>query len=298
MPWYIFALGTPIFYSFSTFIDKFLIEKKIKNPLVLTALANTVAGILGIFLGLIVGFKNIGLAQTSLIIFAGILLTFYLIPYYKAIKIEDISRATPLFQFVPVFTLIISSIFLKETLNNKQIFGLILVVIAGVLMSTDKFEGGIFKLRKSLWFMILSSLMYGLVCILFRFVVKDIDFWLTLSYEYIGSGIGGLLLFLSPQIRKSFKKDFSAIKISAGIIAFNNGVAMLAHVCESYALSLMIVPLVNIVSGLQPMITLVFGVILTIWFPHLIKEDISKKTLLHKSVFILLMFIGLYFVYL
>jgi len=33
MPWYLFALATPTFYSFSVFIDKYLLEKRIKEPI-------------------------------------------------------------------------------------------------------------------------------------------------------------------------------------------------------------------------------------------------------------------------
>lgn len=297
MPWYIFAAATPAFYSFSNFIDKFLIEKKIKNPVLMTAISGLVSGLIGILIGLIVGFKNIGFIQIGLIIFAGILLIFYLLPYFEAMKIEDASRVVPLFQFIPVFTLILSSVFLKETLTNKQIVGLVLVVVSGFLLSVKKIEGGIFKPRKSLWFMLLASLMYGAIGILFRFVVKEAGFWTTLSYEYIGTGIGGAMLFLLPGIKKRLKKDMEAIKTSAGIITFNNGVAIAAQVSESYAISLAAVPLVNIIGSIQPLITLVEGILLTLWFPHLIKEDIRKEVVIHKLISILLIFIGLYLVY-
>lgn len=119
MPWYIFAAATPFFYSISVFIDKYLIEKRIKDPLALTALFALSSGILGIIIGIIVGFRNIGLFQTSLIMFGGMLLSFYLLPYYKAMQIEDASTVIPLFQFVPVITLILSAVFLKEILTIK-----------------------------------------------------------------------------------------------------------------------------------------------------------------------------------
>jgi drug/metabolite transporter (DMT)-like permease len=297
MPWYLFALATPTLYSFTNFIDKYLIEKKIKEPLAITATVCLISGVIGLLLGFLTGFVNIGLFQTALIIFAGILLTFYLWPYFEAMRLEDTSRIVPLFQFIPVFTLILSWIILKETLTLKQIAGLIIVVIAGVSLSAEKLEGRIFRPRKSLWFMLLASLMYGLVGILFRFVVKEASFWTTLSYEYIGSGIGGLLLFLLPRVRKSIVADIRQIKSSAGIIAFNDSVAILAQMAESYAVTLVAVPLVNLIGSIQPLLSLGEGYILTKRFPNIIKEDISKTVIASKLIFIILIFFGLYLVY-
>jgi len=297
MPWYLFAAATPTLYSFTNFIDKFLIEKKVKDPLAITALFAIVSGLLGLLIGLFTGFNNIGAFQVLLLLFAGMLLTFYLLPYFEAMKVEDASRVVPLFQFIPVFTLILSSLFLKETLVGKQIIGLILVVFAGVSLSAEKLEGKMFKPRKSLWFMLLSSFMYGSVGILFRFVVKDASFWTTLSYEYIGTGIGGFLLLAIPKVRKSLISQIGAIKTSAGLMTANNGIAIAAQMSESYALSLAAVPLVNIIGSVQPLTTLVEGVFLTKKFPHLIREDISRETIVQKLFAILLIFIGLYLVY-
>lgn len=229
--------------------------------------------------------------------FAGALLTFYLLPYFEAMKIEDASRIVPLFQFIPVFTLILSSLILKETLTSKQIIGLFLVVIAGFSLSSERIEGKMFKPRKSLWFMLLASLMYGLVGILFRFVVREASFWTVLSYEYIGSGIGGILLFLLPKVRKSVSTDMQQIRSSSGIITFNNGIAVLAQVSESYAVSLAAVPLVTLIGSIQPLLSLGEGIILTKKFPSLIKEDISKTVITRKLASIILIFCGLYLVY-
>jgi transporter family protein len=297
MPWYLFALATPTLYSFSNFVDKYLIEKRIKEPMAITAIACIVSGIIGIGIGLITGFTNIGFFQTILIVLAGILLTFYLWPYFEAMKIEDASRVVPLFQFIPVFTLILSSILLKETLSLKQIIGLILIVMAGVSLSAERLEGKMFRPRKSLWLMLLACLMYGFVGILFRLVVKEASFWTTLSYEYIGSGIGGILLFLIPRVRNSITSNIQQIKSSSGIITFNNSIAILAQMSESYAVSLVAVPLVNLIGSIQPMLSLGEGYILTKKFPNIIKEDISKTTIAYKLFSIILIFCGLYLVY-
>jgi len=297
MPLYVFAALTPIFYSFSVITDKFLIEKKIKDPYVLTIVFGLMTGVMGIVLGFITGFQQIGFVQIGFMMFAGMLLLLYLFPYFEAMKIDEASRVIPLYQFIPVITLILSSIFLKETLTYKQIIGLLIVVSGALLISMEKIEGRIFRPRKSFWLILLSSLMYGSIGILFRFVVKNTSVWTTLSYEYIGTGITALILFLFiPRINNGLKKDIKSIRSSIGLIGLDKGLGICAQISEGFALSLAAVPLVSTIGSIQPIIMLIEGVILTMWFPHIIKENIRKETIAHKFISILIIFFGLYLV--
>ncbi len=292
-----YALATPAFYSISNFIDKYLIDKKIREPMAITAVSSIVAGMLGLLVGFITGFKMIGYSQIALIMLGGMLLTFYLMPYFEAMKLEDASRVVPLFQFIPVFTLILSSMFLHESLSLKQILGLFLVVLAGVSLGSDHFGSRLFKPRKSLVYMLLASFMYGSVGILFRLVVKESSFWSTLSYEYIGSGIAGIILLFLPRVYKNIEHDIDQMKSAIGMIIFNNGVAEIAQISESVALSKTSVPLVNLIGSLQPLISLVEGFVLTKKFPQLIKEDIRPEVIRGKLLSIGLILIGLVLVY-
>ncbi|MCL4338488.1 EamA family transporter [Patescibacteria group bacterium] len=297
MPWYLFAAAAPLCYSIAVFIDKFLIDKRIKDPFALTSLFGIVSGCVGLLIGFITGFKSIGFPDTALIMFGGMLLLVYLIPYFEAMKIDDASRVIPLFQFIPVITLILSAVFLKETLTNRQILGLFVVVGGAILISMERLEGSVFRPRKSFYFMILSSLTYGTVGILFRFTVKNAGYWSTLSYEYMGTGIAGLLLFSLPNVRKSLKNDMESIKNSLSPLAADKGLGILAQMSEGAAISLAAVPLVNVVESIQPILMLIEGIFLTLFFPHIIKENIRREVVTHKLVSIFFILLGLYLVY-
>lgn len=298
MPWYVFAAITPVFYSVGIFIGKFLVDKKIRNPLTITALSGLLSGVIGIAIGFVIGFKSIGLLQTILILLGGLLLNWYLIPYFAALKIDDASRIVPLYQFVPVFTLIISTIFFKETLTIKQIFGMGLIIYAGILLSVEKLNWRFLKPRKSFWYMIISCLMYGMVGLLFRFVSKNAPYLTIFSYEYIGVGLGGFLLLCIPSVRHDFKKDIPIFRSFAGLLVADKGTDLIAQMAENYAVTLVAVPLVNIVGGIEPLIIFVFGLLLTRFFPHLIKENVKKEVLFQKIFSIIIIFVGLYLVYL
>lgn len=298
MPWYVYAAVTPLFYSISNYIDKFLLEKKIKNPFSMTVLSGMVSGLIGVIVWGVAGFKLIGIIPTALMFLAGLLLIFYLLPYFAAMKQEDASTIVPMFQFIPVFTLLLSSLFLREELSLKQIAGLVVVVMSGVLISIRQVKGNLFRPRRALLYMFAASFLYGSVGILFRYVVKNADFWTVFSYEYMATGIGCLLIFLfSARVRDELRQERRELRLSFGIISINNLICIIAQVSELYAISLVAVPLVNIVGSIQPLLSFIEGIGLTILLPHIIREDISRVTLLRKSAAILIMFGGLFLVY-
>src|SRR5579863_5629115 len=105
--WIFFAISAQALFGVSAFIDKFLVEKRIKEPFLITILAGLASLTMGILIFIFKGFHVIEIKQLVLILVSGILLELYLIPYFKALAIDDASRVVPLFQFVPVFVLVL-----------------------------------------------------------------------------------------------------------------------------------------------------------------------------------------------
>ncbi len=299
MSWIVFAIVTQVLFAVSNFIDKFLIDKKIRDPLLVTVLAGLVSFLLGLLIFLFRGFSIIETKQLVLILISGILLELYLIPYFQALTMDDASRIVPLFQFMPVFVLILSYIILGEALTGKQFLGSVFIIVGGFVLAAKKIEGGsIFKLRKSLWLMVIASLLYAVTGVLFKWVVVAQDFWLTLAYENIGMGIGAIILLLWPSYRSGFRRETKKLKLSTwGLLFVNETVYVLALLSMFYAILLGSVALVSVIAGVQPFFVLLFGLILSTWFPSIIQEDIQKNTVLLKVLAILLIFIGGYLVY-
>jgi len=68
-----------------------------------------------------------------------------------------------------------------------------------------------------------------------------------------------------------------------------------AQFCNFVAFSLApVIALVNVVNGVQPLFVLLLGVSLTLWFPHVVREEIGKGILLVKAASILLLFAGVF----
>lgn len=298
MNWIFAALLAPALYGASAFVDRFLIEKHIKSFLFLTILGGVVAFFFGLLIFIFRGFPIMNAGQIGLLIFSGVLFEIALLPYYKAISLEDASRVVPLFQIIPIFVLIFSFFILKEIPARNELVGFFLILCGGFILSVEKFDLGLFKLRKFFWYVMLSGLLYALPGVIFKSVVISENFLDTLIYEFFGGGIGALLLiFYGYSGEKGFLVKIPEVsgKIWT-IISFNEGIYVLARFFSFYAISLGPVSLVSVLGGSGPFFVFLYGVILSVWFPQIIKEDISKSIVIAKLIAIGLIFIGVLFI--
>lgn len=124
------------------------------------------------------------------------------------------------------------------------------------------------------------------------------DFWVSMSYQTLGITLGGFLLFLYAPYRRVFLRDMRTIKKKVVVaLTASQWITLLADFSYFYAITLTSVAIVSVMQGTQPLFLLLFGLILTLFFPHIIKEDISKKTLGIKIIAVILLFAGIILIY-
>src|SRR5260221_333819 len=116
--------------------------------------------------------------------------------------------------------------------------------------------------------MMLASFLYALTSIIFKFVVKNNDFWLVFGYENIGLGMGAGILLLIPEYRHNFFSTAKKVKVDIWkLLTFSEGFSTGAQLSLSYAFLLAPVGMVSIVVGIGPLFIFIYGLILTLWFP-------------------------------
>lgn len=295
--WVIFALIPPLLNAIDSLGEKFLSEKHIENPIVIILNEGWMYFIFGIIIMLFHRISPLSLLQVISLIFSGMVFVFYLIPYFKALQTEDSSRVIPLFQFIPILVLVFSFLFLHESIGVNQLFGFIFTFLGAFLLTVQKGESKIFKPRKALWYMLLASFLYSLAPILFKYVVVTTDFWTAFFYQALGGGLAAVLLLIVPSYRKSFFHEGLHLPFPTwSLMSLNQTLAIFAELSSSFAFSLAPVALVSVLTGTQSFFVLIFAIILSLKFPHILSEDIGKNTLIVKSISILLIFLGLIFI--
>lgn len=298
MNWVIFTLLSRALWAADNVVDKLLIGKHLKDPVVLTL----IAGISPLFLSIVIiilnGLSWIGLKPAVLAIFAGTIQIFAVFAFYQAIAKEEISRVIPLFQFTPPFVLIFSFLFLGEVLTTNYYFAFVLILVGGFLISLQKAEG-VFKLRNAFWWMILSSLIYAVQVVILKSLYVAYPFWGITVYLGFGEFLPTLtLLLLIPNFRDRFTRSLSSLEPVGWVLLIS---AMFFVVTASlsgfWALTSGPVSIISVFRGFQSVFVLVYAVVLSIWLPKILKEELSKGILGIKAIAIFLMVIGLYLIY-
>ena len=81
-----------------------------------------------------------------------------------------------------------------------------------------------------------------------------------------------------------------------GINGINEIFNIIAKIAFNYATILTPVTMIWIINGIQPVFVFIFGIILTLLFPKISKEDVSKKTLIQRIIAITVITIGVYLI--
>ena len=296
---YLIALIPPFLDSVAIYVDKFLLSKHEINSTIITLYSGFFAFVAGLLIWFFLGFYFIDAKSAIIIAAAGFLGIFYLFAYFKALTYDEGSRVGSLFQLVPVIVLFLSFVFLGEKLHPKQYIGAILVVIAGFSLSLQRDDLGKFKLNKAFWFMLLSSFLSAMVYVSFKLGVMDVGFWQALPYEGLGSGLAMFsILFYGKNFRLLIKSK-KLFKTKA--LTYMTIVELLSRVSRYIlflALSLIPASIASVLMGVQPLFLLILGLCLSLFFPHLIKEVIDKKTVVFKLLAFFIILVGLSLIFL
>lgn len=275
-------------WAVSNTIDKFILTKLVREPL----LPLIILGILGLVAAtsiyLVFGLSYLSYLNIGIAIIAGVIYVVSIILYFKALKLEEVSRVVPLWYLAPLFILILAASFLNEAFTPLKYFGIVSLVMGAFLLSIKKFK---INFSKAFWFMILSALCISINAILSKYLLNITDFWTIFSWTRIGSFMATvpIMYFYFNELKKTVKRNGNKVVYA---ISISESLNLIATLSITIATSLGFVTLVDALSSLHPLFLLIFTVLLSVFYPKLLKEEITKSTLLLKFVAIIMIVIG------
>lgn len=230
------------------------------------------------------------------IMIAGMILVASFIPYLLALQNEDSSVVVPLYQLIPVFTYILAFFFLGETLTSRQILAGVLIILGAILLSTN--PSNRFRIKKKIFgLMALASLGVAVNAIIFKWLaIENLNPWGTAFWEYIGAGLFSVFLFTCI---KRYRQEFTAIVKANGpvVMSLNIGGEVLnlsAKLLMGFASLAAPIAMVNIINGIQPFIIFVLGLLFSIWIPHIIEENTTRRYIVQRVFSIVILFVGIW----
>lgn len=296
MTWLLFAFSGPVLWAASTHIDKYLVEKYFKNESVAVLMVFT--SIIGlVFLPFIWWFDpavfKVSWEAIVVMITSGILYMGAMYFYLQALQSEDASTVAPLFQLTGLFALTLGYLVLGERLTMIEIIGGLLVIGGSALLSLRFGRGQKHIKGRLILLMLICCFALAVSSLIFKvFAVEDL-YWVTTFWNFVGEAIFGVVLMFSRTNRRRFirlMKENTNAMIS--INAANELINLSGGLGARYALVLAPLGMVQAIMSTGPFFVLFFGVVLSIFFPHVGTEEIKATSLVQKFIAITAAVIG------
>ena len=296
MSWLIFAFSGPVLWAISTHLDKFLVERYFKHSDVVLLLLFT--AFMGVAILPFIAFFEpsaikLPAGSIALILVSGLLYMTGLLFYLRAIQSEEASVVAPLFQVTPLFGYVLAYVVLGETLSARQLAGGGLI-IAGTLIVSIRFDRKVNRFKARLVLLMLAcGLAMALSGLIFKLFALRVDFWATTFWLFVGEAIFGAALLLIASYRRGFiavlRQDTAALlAISGSNELFNLG----GTVGSRYALLFAPLSIVQAIGSTTTLFVFGFGVVLSVFYPRVAREELSVRELAQKAVAAVVVAIG------
>jgi drug/metabolite transporter (DMT)-like permease len=294
--WLIFAFSGPILWAISTHLDKYLVEKYFKHSdaavlLIFTALIGLITlPFIGFLAPNVVG---VGLANAALMAVSGVLYMGGLLLYLRALQSEEASVVAPFFQAAPLFGFALGYLVLGEVLSPAQLAGGALIIGGTVLVSLRSARQRTRLKFRLVALMLACALTLAVSSLIFKmFALRD-DFWPTTFWMLVGEALFGAALLSIASYRRQFH---DLLRSNPGAVwsinAANELINLGGGLGTRYALVLAPLGLVQAIGSTTTLFVFGFGVMLSVCFPALGRENLSRRELLRKGLAAMLVAAG------
>jgi len=294
MPWLIIIIFAYFLLAINALIDKFLLAGP-PNPKNYTFYAGML-GILALVLIPFVGFSIPSSWQTILCLLTGALFLLALFALYTGLEYFEASRIVPAIGgMLPLFTfgLVLISGEIAE-LSFFKILAFLILILGSVLIT---FKKGKWITLKSFAISALTAFLFALSFVLIKSVYLALPFWSGFIWIRIGGFLAALFFIFTPEVRREiFFKKFTFKRKTASIFLFNQTIGAGGAILQNWAIALVpltFLPFINALEGTKYIFLLIFSVLFSFKFPQILKEEISRGTILQKIIAILFIGAGL-----
>jgi uncharacterized membrane protein len=293
--WLLYAFSGPVLWALSTHIDKYLVDRYFRDSdtavlMVFTALLGALAlPVIWAFDPSVLALRPLAVAVMTA---SGILYMGAMLFYLRAIQSEEASVVAPLFQANTLFTFALGVLLLHEVPSRGQLGGAALVVAGALGLSSQGLHLRNVKLRLVL-LMCAATFVLALSTVVFKFFAIHGRFWSTTFWTFAGEGLFGIGVLAVPKCRRQFVRLFrSNPGAMLGVNAANELINLGGGLGVRYATLLAPVALVSAISASTTFFVFLFGILLTLFFPRLGRENLSADSLARKAVGGLLIMAG------
>jgi len=288
MNWLFLIIVCAFLFAVVDIIDKFFCGHKIKSVYTLSVLTGSISVIITSSLLFFVNFK---FSWGWPVFFACLSAVFYFflwLFWWQALKTTEVSRSTAIYNSSPIYTALMAVIFLGETLSIIKWLAIIMIVVGTILCSYEKTnDKKVSRFNIMYLLVILAALCNSLGSIVSKIAVGSINpFVANLIAVYAGAPLF-LTLLLKKEVSQELVASVKNVKIIIPFI-IRGLIAFIAVICFYLAMKSGPASLVAAGYGTNPLFVFGISVMISRFFPKIIKENITPVVLSQKALAIIL----------
>jgi len=318
---YLFVAIAAYFINAGVYIaDKFLLSKKIHSSIAYAFYVG-VWSVFNIFLLFFASWWTPNSRELILDLLAGFLFLVTLVFWYKALHQSEASRVVPIVgALVPIFSFILSFVFLGETLSQQQLIAFIILICGGVLISVKRtkvyvYQKVITRLREVIGDItgevpagaqpasrllvnsVVAAVFFAAYYVLMKYIYLHQPFIGSFVWSRLGSFVGVLLMLFVPDWRQVIvKQQQGAWRRPKNMFYFLviRLLAAGAFIMLNYAISLGNVAIINALQGVQYLFLFLIILVVSTKFPKVLNEQLGGGVFLQKLIGTIMVCLGLY----
>lgn len=291
MLWILYAIGAHFLWAVANVLDKVIIDGKVKNPFVYNIWVNWAKFSLVLLIPF-VGLPFPGLEIFLLFVFCSILFLAGSLLFLKTVTLEEITRINVWWIFIPIFSLIIEFLVVGRQFSQHELIAFVILVSGAVIASIHRGKRT-FYMSRGIWYMLLATFLFAIYYVLFRHLLTFMSFVHVFMWITLLGGVAAHLVLLSKKTRLDFVIDTKKATNKLFVLVFIAAlIGILGIFFNFWALSLASAALVFSFEGSQVLFVFIITALLTIFAPHILKEELDRKNVLLKLIAIVLMIVG------
>ncbi|MFZ2069207.1 MAG: EamA family transporter [Xanthobacteraceae bacterium] len=287
MSWLFFAFSGPVLWAISVHLDKYLVERFFQDSNVAVLLVFTAFIGLGM-LPFIWYFEpavvRLDIKSIAVIGVSGLLYMGGMLFYLRALQSDEASVVAPFFQASPLFGYVLAYLVLGETLSPRQMAGGALIIIGALTVSIRLGERRALKLRL-VALMLTCGFVLAVATLIFKIFAVKVAFWTTTFWLFVGEAVFGAVLLMIGSYRREFtallRRNTGAL---LSINASNELINLGGGLGNRYALLFVPLSIVQAIGSTTTLFVVAFGVVLSLAYPRLGREDLSGRELAQKGL--------------
>jgi uncharacterized membrane protein len=295
MEWLLFALVSTASYAATNVLDKLILSRYVRRS---TCYLISLLLVQQIFTAVILFFKGAEFLFPASVyaMIAGAAQVALYVSYFRALRVEEVSRVISLIYIYPLFVFLGAFLLLGESLNPRSYAGAFLLVISGLLVSYRPAPGEPLAFSPALGHLFFFWIFSALSSIGFKYLLAFMDEWHLFIWSSLGSLLTVLPFLADREVREETLSFFRKGAFVIGAVMLEETLDFMGRISAIFAYAHGSVTLVSSVGALQPSIALIYVISIGIFMPGILKEEIDQRTLILKLAAVALVAAGVFMI--